>query len=214
MTEKRRYSSALRTEQTAIARTRILAAAGTLFVERGYLGTTLAAIAKEAGVSVQTVYNVIGGKPALLKTVHDVTLAGDDEPIAMMDRPEYQAILAATDARECIAGYARMARLIGERTMTLLRMAHAQAATGDPELTEHIRTVDAQLEIGSGMMAQHVAGKFGLREGLDVEAATDILWSLNSSDLAYRLVITREWGWDRYEQWHGRTMADLLLGPA
>ncbi len=185
-----------------------------MFVDRGYLGTTLAAIAGEAGVSVQTVYNVIGNKPAVLKEVYDVTLAGDDEPVAMADRPEYQAMLAATTGRECLAGYATMGRLIGERTMPLMRMTHAQAATGDPDLTEHLKTTDAQLEFGSKMMANHIATKFGLRDGLDVDGATDILWSLNSSDLSYRLVYSREWGWDRYEKWHGRTMADLLLGPA
>ncbi|GAA1613602.1 hypothetical protein GCM10009789_79730 [Kribbella sancticallisti] len=85
-------------------------------------------------------------------------------------------------------------------------------ATGDADLTEHLETTEAQLEIGSRMMAEHVATRFGLKPGLDVQTATEILWSLNSSDLAYRLVYTRAWGWDRYEQWHGQTMADLLLG--
>src|ERR1700712_3410787 len=92
MAPTRRYSTELRTEQTAVARRLILAAAGRLFIEKGYLGTTLATVAAQAGVSVQTVYNVIGGKSAILKAVYDMTLAGDDEPVAMGDRPAFRAI--------------------------------------------------------------------------------------------------------------------------
>lgn len=214
MTEKRRYSSSLRSEQTALARSRILSAAEGLFVERGYLGTTLAAIATEAGVSVQTVYNVIGGKSALLKAVHDVQLAGDDEPIAMFQRPKFQAMIAAPNARECLAAYAALARDISERNMELLRMAKAQASTGDADLTSYVTTVEGELMIGCQSIGRHVADKFGLRPGLDPEGAADILWSLLSGDLDHRMVVSRGWGWDRYETWLGRTMADLLLGPA
>ncbi|MFI5709311.1 TetR/AcrR family transcriptional regulator [Kribbella sp. NPDC051620] len=212
MAEKRRYSSALRSEQTELARRRILTAAGALFLDRGYLGTTLAAIATEAGVSVQTVYNVIGGKPAVLKAVYDVQLAGDDEPIPMVDRPIYQAIAKAPDARQCLALYASLARGIAERTTPLIRMARAQAATGDRDLAEYLETLDGELDFGARYMAGHLAGKYGLREGLDTGTAADILWSLNGSDLAHRLVNERGWGWDRYEQWMAATLADLLVG--
>src|ERR1700712_2363190 len=74
----RRYRTDLRTEQTAVARRRILQAGEDLFRSGGYLGTTLAQVAEAAGVSVQTVYNVVGGKAALLKAVYDTVLAGDD----------------------------------------------------------------------------------------------------------------------------------------
>jgi AcrR family transcriptional regulator len=209
--EKRRYSNALRTEQTALARSRILTAAGQLFLDRGYLGTTLAAIAAEAGVSVQTVYNVIGGKQAVFKTVYDIALAGDDEPVPMAERPVYQAIGTATDPRECLTLYAGLARQIGERTTPLVRMARAQAATGDKDLAEVLKTLDAELMFGCRYLAGHLAEKFGLRAGLDVDAATDILWSLNGSDLFHRLVNERAWGWDRFERWLAGTYADLLI---
>jgi AcrR family transcriptional regulator len=211
VTGKRRYSNTLRSEQTALARRRILTAAGKLFLDRGYLGTTLAAIAAEAGVSVQTVYNVIGGKPAVLKAVYDVALAGDDEPVPMVDRPIYQAISAAPDAEHCLLLYASLARQIAERTTALIRMARAQAATGDKDLTEYLKTLDAELEFGSRYMAGHLDEKFGLRTGLDTEAAADILWSLNGSDLSHRLVNERGWGWDRYETWLATTLLALLF---
>jgi AcrR family transcriptional regulator len=211
LTGKRRYSSTLRSEQSALARSRILTAAGKLFLDHGYLGTTLAAIAAEAGVSVQTVYNVIGGKPAVLKAVYDVALAGDDEPVPMVDRPIYQAISTAPDAERCLVLYASLVRQIAERTTALIRMARAQAATGDKDLTEYLKTLDSELEFGARYMAGHLDEKFGLRPGLGTEAATDILWSLNGSDLSHRLVNERGWGWDRYQTWLASSLLSLLF---
>src|ERR1700735_324300 len=87
----RRYSSSLRSEQTALGRRRVLDAAGTLFSEHGYLGTTIAQIAAAAGVSTQSVYNMAGGKAELLKAVYDVAVAGDEEAGPMAPRPASQA---------------------------------------------------------------------------------------------------------------------------
>ena len=208
----RRYSMALRDEQLAATRRRILDAAGRLFTEHGYLATTLAAIAEAAGVSVQTIYNLVGGKPALLKTVLDVTLAGDDEPMPIAERPMGRAVVAATDGRECLARYAIVARILGERALALTTMLLAQAATGDADLRELADTAEAQRATGSRAIAKHVAERFGLRAGLDTSAAADIVWTLTAPEIADRLVNRRGWGWARYEKWLGTTMADALLG--
>lgn len=213
MTEKRRYSTTLRAEQTALTRRRILDAASGLFVERGYLGTTLAGIAEAGGVSVQTVYNVVGGKSALLKAVYDVTLAGDDEPVPMAQRPAFRAMVEATDGRDCLARYAEIGRMLGERVLPLVTVLLAQAATGDPELRAFTDTIEGERAIGTASTARHVRERFGLREGLDVQAAADVLWALTAPELSDRLVNRRGWGWDRYEQWLGTAMADALLGP-
>lgn len=213
MTERRRYSTTLRTEQTALTRRRILVAAGRLLVERGYLGTTLAAVAAAAEVSVQTVYNVVGSKPAVLKAVYDVTLAGDDEPIPMAERPAFRAMVQAETGRECLAHYAEIGRLLGERTLSLVTMLLSQAQTGDPELAAWAENVERERAIGTANTARHVAERFGLRPGLDREAAADVLWALTAPDIADRLVRRRGWGWDRYQEWLAGSMADALLGP-
>ena len=214
MTGPRRYSTALRTEQTALARRRILDVAGRLFVERGYLGTTLAAVAETAGVSVQTVYNVVGGKAVLLKAVYDVMLAGDDEPIPMSERPEFRAVLDAPTGRECLAHYSALGRVLGERLFPLVGMLVAQAAAGDADLAAFVATVEGERATGTRTVAAHVAQRFGLREGLDVDSAADVLWAMTAPDLADRLVVRRGWGWDRFERWLGATMADALVGPS
>ena len=113
-------------------------------LERGYLGTTLAGVAAAAGVSVQTVYNVVGGKPVLLKAVYDVTLAGDDEPVPLAERPIFRAVLAAPDGRTCLVRYAGVSRLLGERLLPLVTMLLAQAATGDPELRAFVDTIEGE----------------------------------------------------------------------
>ncbi len=214
MGQPRRYSTVLRAEQTALTRRRILDAAGRLFVERGYLGTTLGAVARAAGVSVQTVYNVVGGKAALLKAVYDVTLAGDDEPVPMARRPAFRAVGDAPTARACLVAYAHLGRELSERLLPLVTVLLAQAAAGDADLTAFVATIEGERAIGTGHVAAHVAERFGLRDGLDVDGAADVLWALTAPDLADRLVVRRGWGWDRFEGWLGTAMGDALLGPA
>lgn len=213
MTDRRRYSTALRAEQTALTRSRVLDAAGELFTARGYLGTTVAAVAKAAGVSVQTVYNVVGAKPVLLKAVYDSTLAGDDEPVPIAERPVIRRMMSAPTARECLAHYAALGRLFGERTLPLVTMALAQAATGDAELRRFADTIEAERGASSLRVTGYLAERFGLRAGLDVPTAADLLWVLVSPDIADRLVNRRGWGWDRYERWLAGALADALLGP-
>jgi AcrR family transcriptional regulator len=211
MPPPRRYSTELRTEQTAVARRLILAAAGRLFVEKGYLGTTLAAVAAAAGVSVQTVYNVVGGKPALLKAVYDVTLAGDDEPVAIGDRPIFRAMHEAGNGREMLARYAEIGRQLSERVLPLVTKVLAQAASGDPDLQAFADTIEGERATGTTNMAGALSDRFGLRAGLSVQDAADILWTLTSPDLTDRLVNRRGWSWDKTEAWIGGVMADALL---
>ncbi len=142
MPPPRRYSTALRDEQTALTRRRILEKALGSFTEHGYPGTTLAAVAAAAGVSVQTVYNVVGGKPALLKAVYDTTLAGDDSPVPMAERPVIRAAMEAADGRECLVRYAKAGRMLGERVLPLVTILFAQAATGDADLRAFVDTIE------------------------------------------------------------------------
>lgn len=214
MPDSRRYSMSLRDEQTAATRRRITDTAGRLFVERGYLGTTLSGIAEAAGVSVQTIYNLVGGKSVLLKTTYDFMLAGDDEPIPMIDRPIARAAFEATDGRSCLRAYARMGRVLNERVLPLLSILLAQVGTGDPDLRHFAETIDGEHTTGSGWVAAHVAERFGLRPGLDLASATDVLWALTSPELTERLVVRRNWSWERYEEWLATAMGDALLGPA
>ena len=89
-----------RSEKARLTRQRIRDAAYDLFVEHGYGVTALQDVADRAGVAVQTIYFVFGTKRALLKELVDVAIAGDDEPVATMDRPWFRAALKAETASE------------------------------------------------------------------------------------------------------------------
>lgn len=168
-------------------------------------------VAATAGVSPQTIYNAVGGKAKLLKAVYDVTLAGDDEPIAMNDRAAIRAIMAAPDARSCLTGYAQLSRVLQERVGPLLAVVTSQAGTGDRDLAEFIETLERERATGNGGVVAHVASRFGLRPGLTVERATDIVWTLTSAEVVGRLVDRRGWSYDDYQTWLAEALVANLL---
>src|SRR5689334_960995 len=93
----RAYQSTLRADQARQTRRRIREAADTLFLDKGYVATSMDDIATAAAVSRQTVFSAFGSKANLLKEAFDVRLAGDDEPKALAERPEVQRILEELD---------------------------------------------------------------------------------------------------------------------
>jgi AcrR family transcriptional regulator len=201
-----------RSEQVRATRQRVLVAARDLFVGRGYVGATIGAIAGRAGVSPQSVYNVVGTKAAVLKAVYDVALAGDDdEPVPMIERPIGRALLATDDPRECLRLYARMCRDLHERAGPLIGIVFVQGAGRDPDVRAFAERIEAERAIGTAGIAAHVRDRFGLRPGLDVTEAGDILWALTSPELADRFLRRRGWALDGYEAWLSRSMADSLL---
>lgn len=211
-TGSRSYSSAVRTDQARATRRRILAAAHELFVADGYTGTTLGAVAKAAGVSLQTLYNSVGNKAALLTAVYDVTLAGDDDPVPIAQRPGIQAVFAAPDAPTCLARYAAVGRELGERAVPLVAVILAES--GNPDIAALARVTEEQRLQGATATVAHVAERFELRPGLTIDRARDSLWALTAPDTAIRLVMRQGWSWDDYEAWLADAMVRLLLPPA
>ena len=202
-----------RAEQIRASRQKVLAAARELFLRRGYYGTTIEAVAQRAGVSPQTVYNVVGGKAALLKSVYDVALAGDDEPVPMGERPAYADVAAAPDARSALALYARIGREMLSRARPLVTVIFVEGPGRDPDLRAFVDKIESERAVGTALMAHHVATRFGLRPGLSEAEAADILWALTSPELADRFTRRRGWTLDRYERWLADTMANALTTP-
>lgn len=207
----RSYTSPLREEQARQTQRRILDAALRLFLEQGYTATTMAAIAAAAGVSAQTVYKAFGSKPALVKRLHDVTLAGDDEPITMADRPEMIAVREETDPRRMLLAYAHVGRLMLDRVGPLMRVLLAGARTGDPDLRAYVDTVNGERLVGTGMAARRLAEQGALRDGVSEQQARDAIWTLNSVEVWSLLTEQRGWSTEQYEQWVGRAMGDAVL---
>jgi AcrR family transcriptional regulator len=208
-TVSRRYASGLREEQARQTRGRIVAAAGRLFLERGYGATTITEVAAAAGTSVATVYNAVGGKPALLKAVYDTALAGDDAPVPMAERPAYIAMRQAPDARAALHAYAGLGREMAERALPLLVLV---LGSHEPDLQAFAETIEGERLRGTRMTAGMIQERYGLRAGLTADRAGEILWALTSPEVAQRLVLHRGWSWDEFQAFLGDAATAALVG--
>ena len=103
--KRRSYDSSRRQEQARQSRARVLAAARRRFLDEGYAATALPAVAADAGVSVESIYKAFRNKAGVLKAVFDVAVAGDDEPVAIMDRAWVADIQAEPDVVEKLRLY-------------------------------------------------------------------------------------------------------------
>ncbi|WP_345388906.1 helix-turn-helix domain-containing protein [Nonomuraea salmonea] len=122
-----------RAQKARETRARILRAAGELFVQDGYGATNLQDVATRAGVAVQTIYFVFGNKRTLLKELVDVTIAGDDEPVATMDRPWFKEALAAPTAAGHLRALVHGSSAVLARVAPIMKVLDT-AVTMDPEV--------------------------------------------------------------------------------
>ncbi len=194
---KRTYRSDLRDEQARATRRRIVAAGGDLFVERGYAATTVDAIAERAGVSRKTVFNSVGGKPALLKLAWDWALVGDDEPVPMAERSELQALAAETDPDTLVSRWARFDAAIGARLADLYPVLLV-AADGDPEVAALNQESERNRHGGARWLVDLLADIGGLRPGLSRERAAAVVATLMDPVPYRRLVHDAGWTFEEY----------------
>lgn len=208
---KRRYESAQRREGARATRRAILEAARLLFLDRGYGATTLQAIADAASVSVATVYGAFGNKRTVLKELVDVSIAGDDEPVAVIDRPWVAELRAEPDPARRVRIFAANGRRILDRRSAVDAVVRA-AATTDPAVRELWDDLRRQRREGQGHLFALVAGREGLREGLAADEAADILYAVLSPETYLTLVGERGWTPERFEAWTIEVMESMLVG--
>ncbi|TKK91656.1 helix-turn-helix transcriptional regulator [Herbidospora galbida] len=211
MNQKRRYVSGVRQENARATRERIAAAARTLMLERGYAATTMADVARAAGVVVQTLYTSSpGGKPGLARLVWDVTLAGDAEPVPQSERPQVRAIIAEPDPVKKLAAYAAMAVEIYERVGPVHRVLRA-AAAGDAGVADLLATTERRRLTGSHGPAAHLREVGALRDGLTVEKAAAHIYALTSLEVFEHLREIAGWTPEECRDWLARVLRDTLL---
>lgn len=206
------YSSARRDRQARATRRAIVAAAGQLFVEQGYAATTIDAVATRAGVGRKTVFASVGGKGALLKLAWDWTIVGDDEPVPMSRRPAVLAILAESDPQRLVELWVEMQLEVAARVSPLGAVVLA-AADVDEDARTLRDTIRRESLVGATAFVTDLAGKGGLRSGLDPAHAADICWALVNSVLLHLLVEVRGWSLREYGDWLVVLMRATLLQP-
>jgi AcrR family transcriptional regulator len=190
-----------------LARRAVIDAARTLFVERGYGTTTIEAISSASDVPQATVYRLFASKVGILKALLDVSVGGDDEPVAVAERPQVRSVLEASRPEETVAQLAALSVAINSRTAPIYRVL-LSAASSDPEAAGLLDELTRQRQEGQGRVASALARTKALRSGIRAQDAADVIHALASPELYRLLVIDRAWSQERYEQW----LADSLRG--
>jgi AcrR family transcriptional regulator len=197
---KRTYNATRRKQAAAASRHAILAAARDLFLERGYAGATMPAIAEAAGVALDTIYAAIGTKPVLMRQLIESAISGNDEAIPALSRDYVREIHEEPDPRRKLARYARAVREIQERLAPLFSVLRTAAAI-EPDLAALWQEIADRRAANMRLFIAEVAEAGGLRDGISQDDAADIVWATNSPE--FYLLLVRDRGWDpaRFEQW-------------
>jgi AcrR family transcriptional regulator len=208
--ERRAYDSPRRREQARATRHAVIEASRDLFTTHGYVGTTVEAIATRAEVSPETVYAVFANKRTILSDLLDVTMAGDDEPVPILERPWVRAMAAEPRTDRRVRILARNARLILQRTNAVYEVLRA-AAGSDPQIASLLERNRAQRFAGQRELIRILTDGHPLHDGLTVATAADVLFAIGSPETYRSLVIDRGWSAARFERWYADTLTRLLL---
>jgi AcrR family transcriptional regulator len=206
----RRYHSPRRQEQARLTRRAILDAALALFVDRGYLATSLTDIAQRAGVALTTIQANFGTKARVLAALWDLVIAGDDAAIPVAERTWFRETLAEPNARRQLELHARTSQQVKHRAGALMEVIH-RAAQADPEIGERWRAMQDEFLENQELVADSLATKGALRADLDGRQAAEMLWILNHPSLYHLLVHERGWSEERYERWLADAFIHQLL---
>ncbi len=174
--------SGRRERRAEASRLGIIAAAGEILSEQGVQGFTLEAVANRADVVVQTIYNRVGGRAALLAAVARAAVA---ENRSYVD-PAYASSGTPEDRiRAALAAYVRFA---AERPHQF------RIVTSPPDDPEVLAQVDELLSFHMRNLADALreAVSLGtLRPDLDADLAATALWAMCSGILALGLRASR-----------------------
>jgi len=208
----RPYDSPRRREQAAGTRRLILTEAQRLFERDGYAGTSMAAVAKAAGVALKTVYLTFETKAGLLRAVWHRALRGDLDEVPVGEQDWFQRVMDEPDPARRLALAARNSRLVKERAAAILEVIHS-AAPADPEIGALWERIKADFHDNQRTIVQSLSRDRALRKGVTVEAAADVMWALNQPSLYQLLVNDRGWTPERYERWLRDIFCTELLRP-
>lgn len=208
--KKRSYESSGRQAASAETRQRIVDAGRELILQRGYRATTIAAVAERAEVNVDTIYQLVGRKPVLLRELIEQAISGQDHAIIAEERSAIMAIRAEEDPALKLEMYARAIRETHSRLAPLF-VALRDAAATEPEAMTVWRTISDRRSTNMGKFIREIDEAAGLRSEISIDDAADSLWVTNSPEVFLMLTEERGWSPDHYERWLSATWKRLLL---
>jgi len=199
--------STRRERQAAETRREIVAAGRRLFAEQGYAKTSVAQIARAAGVSVQTIYDSVGSKGAIVRALNDLLDVEGGVPELVGE------LSATTRPRRVIAISVRISRNIVERCDDILTAVTTSAPT-EPDMAAVMAESRRRHREGVRRAMGLLAGQHALARGVSVEHATDVVSALTEPPVVQTFVKGYGWSLDKWEKWAVATMAELVLRPA
>jgi AcrR family transcriptional regulator len=206
----RPYRSAVRQEGARRTRRAIVAAAGTLFEQRGYRGTALSAVAAAAGVARPTVTAAFGSKPALLREVVDEALAGDDDPVPVADRPWFRPVREAQTHHDLLAAYAEVCTLMDARAARIFEVVR-RAADESPQVAELWERTQRNRRAGAGIVVDQLRSLGQVPGWPGDDRAVDVVWLFNDPAHYDTLVVHCGWQESEFTAWLAVRMQEALL---
>jgi AcrR family transcriptional regulator len=208
---KRSYDNEGRTARSRHTKQRILDAAHEQLMTKGYRATTIASVARAAGVHHDTIYALVGRKPEILRELIEMAISGADGPVAPEEREYVKRMLAEPDPRRKLAIYASAMRAIQTRMAPLL-LALRDASFTEPDAEQVWQAISQRRATNMRRLVVDL-GEGVLRPGLSVGIAADVIWATASSEVFILLTTERRWSLRRYEDWLYDTWCRLLLDP-
>jgi len=207
---RRAYRSPARAAAAACTRARVVEAARTLFLERGFSDTTITAIAEHAGVAPETVYASYRTKAGLLDAVVRGAVQRDDEPEDPLERSWVKRLQRLPDLAERLAGFVRHTAQTTELTSPIYAII-ASAGTGEDGISELQRNLLEMRFGGQREIMLALAQGESLRAGLTSEQAADTFSALASPELHHLLRVRRGWSQRRYARWLEQVVTAALI---
>ncbi|MET9228506.1 helix-turn-helix domain-containing protein [Lentzea sp. NPDC003310] len=203
---KRAYSSPLREQAALQTRLLVREAGHRLFTRDGFVATSIRRIAAEAGVSERTVYTHYRNKVEIFQDALNVAIAGDEEPVAMRDRPEFEEVLATPSARDLLGELVRRNAVVQERAGALI-MAGIESAGADADMRRISDEGERAMRANCLALAEALVATGEVRDGFDAAAVADVLTTMLSPHVHQVL----GWPADRYHDWLAGTLEASLL---
>jgi AcrR family transcriptional regulator len=189
----------------------IIDAASAAFLADGYAATTVARVAADAGVAVQTVYNAVGGKAELLSRALDVAAAGPEAPapVPVFMRERADEAPDAAGVIDALVGFWEGALARTAPVFAVIR----QAAALDPEIAALERRRAQGRLANYAEAAAAIRARGALREGLSDEDAAALIHAIGHPDTYRFLVGDGGWTPGRWAAWARDGLRAALLAP-
>lgn len=183
-----------------------MGAALELFLEQGFAATTVAEVARAAGVSPETIYKQLGGKPGIVRALYESAIAGEGPEPAFV---RSDRLRSEPDPYVIARGWSELAMEVGPRVTPLMLLVR-DASLVDPTLRELLAELDEanHRRMRANAAFLHKAGH--LRPGVSRAEAADVLWTLTSAEMFELMVVRRGWSIRRWADFVYRGVASLL----